>query len=115
MQDPTTSQEQTGTRPPPGTSGHTAPWHALPPESVLSRVESTAAGLTHEQARERLARHGPNVLKRERGDGVLTLLWRQVNSPLIWVLIASAVLAVLLGKVTDGLVVAAVVVLNTLV
>ncbi|EPX57284.1 Ca ion P-type ATPase [Cystobacter fuscus DSM 2262] len=115
MQDPTTSQEQTGTRPPPGTSGHSAHWHALPPESVLSRVESTEAGLTHEQARERLARHGPNVLKRERGDGVLTLLWRQVNSPLIWVLIASAVLAVLLGKVTDGLVVAAVVVLNTLV
>ncbi|HZI10824.1 MAG TPA: HAD-IC family P-type ATPase [Myxococcus sp.] len=91
------------------------PWHALPAERVLSQVESSEDGLTDEQARARLERHGPNVLKREKGEGALKLLWRQVNSPLIWVLIASAVLAIAMGKVTDGLVVAAVVALNTLI
>ncbi|CAM3170862.1 HAD-IC family P-type ATPase [Corallococcus sp. ZKHCc1 1396] len=91
------------------------PWHALTPEAVLERLDSTAGGLTEEAARERLERFGPNELKRERGDSAWKLLWRQINSPLIWVLIASAVLAILLGKVTDGLVVAAVVVLNTLI
>ncbi len=91
------------------------PWHALPPDQVLGKLGSTAEGLTDEEARERLARHGPNVLKRAKGDSPLKLLWRQVNSPFIWVLIASAVLAVLMGEVTDGLVVAAVVVLNTLI
>ncbi|ATB50539.1 cation-translocating P-type ATPase [Corallococcus macrosporus] len=91
------------------------PWHALPPDQVLTTLGSTAEGLTDEEAEARLARHGPNVLERARGDGPLKLLWRQVNSPFIWVLIASSVLAVIMGKVTDGLVVAAVVVLNTLI
>ena len=101
----------------PGNAGEGRPiaWHALPPEAVLERLDSTGAGLTEQAAVERLARHGPNVLRRERGDSAWKLLWRQINSPLIWVLIASAALAILLGKVTDGLVVAAVVVLNTLI
>ncbi|AKQ63484.1 Ca ion P-type ATPase [Myxococcus hansupus] len=96
-------------------AGSRHPWHALSPDKVLTELGSTAEGLTDEEARERLARHGPNVLERAKRDGPLTLLWRQVNSPFIWVLIASAVLAVIMGKVTDGLVVAAVVVLNTLI
>jgi Ca2+-transporting ATPase len=101
---------------PPGAPDSTAPaWHALPPEAVLSRLGSTEAGLTPEEADARLSRHGPNVLKREKAEGPLTLLWRQLNSPLIWVLIASAALAIAMGKVTDGLVVAAVVALNTLI
>ncbi|NMO20889.1 HAD-IC family P-type ATPase [Pyxidicoccus fallax] len=100
----------------PGTpAGAAPPWHALPPEAVLSRVGSREEGLRAEEADERLSRYGPNVLKREKAEGPLKLLWRQINSPLIWVLIASAVLAIAMGKVTDGLVVAAVVVLNTLI
>ncbi|MFP2904120.1 cation-translocating P-type ATPase, partial [Pyxidicoccus sp. 3LFB2] len=102
--------------PPVGSSAAPAPpWHALPPEAVLSQVGSSPGGLTDEQARERLERHGPNVIQRQKRDGPLTLLWRQVNSPFIWVLVASSVLAIVMGKVTDGLVVAAVVVLNTLI
>ncbi|QSQ12894.1 cation-translocating P-type ATPase [Myxococcus landrumensis] len=109
--------------PPPAAPGKDAttssrgavPWHALPPERVFEQLGSEAGGLTDEQARERLSRHGPNVLQRQKGEGALKLLWRQVNSPFIWVLIVSAVLAVALGKLTDGLVVAAVVVLNTLI
>ena len=55
------------------------------------------------------------MLERAGGEGVLTILWRQINSPLIWVLIASAALAVAVGKVTDGIVVLAVVLLNSLI
>ncbi|MCP3102233.1 HAD-IC family P-type ATPase [Myxococcus sp. K15C18031901] len=101
-----------------GTVGAPSPgvaWHALSPEATLGRLGSGAQGLTDEQARERLARHGANVLERQKREGPLALLWRQLNSPFIWVLIVSAVLAVVMGKVTDGLVVAVVVVLNTLI
>ncbi|QSQ22915.1 HAD-IC family P-type ATPase [Pyxidicoccus parkwayensis] len=114
MHDEPTAQRLSRTPPPAGSPAAT-PWHALPPDAVLSRVESGQHGLTDEQARERLARYGPNVIQREKGEGPLKLLWRQVNSPFIWVLIASAALAIVMGKVTDGLVVAAVVVLNTLI
>ncbi|MFP2899222.1 cation-translocating P-type ATPase [Corallococcus sp. 4LFB] len=110
MQEPSQPRKQADLRP---GGGPPVPWHALPPEAVLERLSSGPQGLTEEAARERLARHGPNVLERSRPDSAWKLLWRQLDSPLIWVLIASAGLAILLGKVTDGLVVAAVVVLNT--
>jgi Ca2+-transporting ATPase len=107
----TSPQTDSPTVSPPGQR----PWHALPPEAVLDTVGSSPDGLSESEARARLERHGPNVLQRVSGEGPLKLLWRQVNSPLIWVLLASATLAITLGKVTDGLIVLAVVVLNTLI
>jgi len=71
--------------------------------------------LASAEARRRLQAHGPNVLQRVSADGPLRILWRQIDNPLIWVLLASAVVAIGLGKVTDGSVVLAVVVLNSLV
>jgi len=92
------------------------PWHALPSEAVLKTLQVIPdEGLSEAESRARLERHGPNVLQRVSGESPLKLLWRQVNNPLIWVLLASAGLAVALGKVTDGLIVLAVVVLNTLI
>ncbi|HYO68927.1 MAG TPA: HAD-IC family P-type ATPase, partial [Archangium sp.] len=92
------------------------PWHSLPSEAVLATLESsTDDGLSGSEVRARLERHGPNVLQRVSGESPLKLLWRQVNNPLIWVLLASAALAMGLGKVADGFIVLAVVVLNTLI
>ncbi len=92
-----------------------APWHSLDLADTYAELASSPEGLTSEQARERLAEHGPNVIQRVRGDGPLRILWRQIDNPLIWVLLGSAAVAVGLGKVTDGLVVLAVVVLNSLI
>ncbi|HSQ08412.1 MAG TPA: HAD-IC family P-type ATPase [Chromatiaceae bacterium] len=92
-----------------------APWHSLDLANTYAALASGSDGLTSEQARERLAEHGPNVIQRVRGEGPLRILWRQIDNPLIWVLLGSAVVAVGLGKVTDGLVVLAVVVLNSLI
>lgn len=88
-------------------------WHQLAIGDVFNAVGTTEAGLTTDEAKRRLAANGPNVLPRQSRDGSLRLLWRQVNSPLIWVLIGSALLAIALGKITDGSVVLAVVVINT--
>lgn len=90
-------------------------WHSLSVEEALTAVGSTESGLTQAEATLRLESYGPNVLHRQSGDGALTLLWRQINNPLIWVLIGSAILAIGLGKVTDGGVVLAVVVVNTII
>lgn len=90
-------------------------WHALPVEQALSNVQSSDRGLTGEEAKARLAKYGPNSIQRSSGDSVLKLLWRQIDNPLIWVLIGSAVLAVVLGKAVDGAVVLAVVVINTVI
>ncbi len=90
-------------------------WHALPVEEAAADVGSGPDGLSAGEAGQRLASVGPNVLERRSAEGPLTILWRQINSPLIWVLLAASLLAVAVGKVTDGLVVLAVVVLNSLI
>lgn len=59
-----------------------------------------------------MRRHGPNRLPRVAAPSAWMLLARQVASPLLYALLASAVVAIALGELEDGLVVLAVVVLN---
>ncbi len=83
---------------------------------VLRVLETSAeGGLGAAEAKRRLETVGPNVLDRVSGEGAWKILWRQVNDPLIWVLLASSVLALFLGEAVDAFVVLAVVVLNTLI
>ncbi|HWN67449.1 MAG TPA: HAD-IC family P-type ATPase, partial [Haliangium sp.] len=87
----------------------------MPAQEALSRLSSSEAGLSSAEAKNRLAQYGPNALPRPKGDGALKLLLRQINNPLIWVLLASSVIAMVMGKVVDGGVVLGVVVLNTII
>lgn len=90
-------------------------WHSLDPDTVLEELDAQDAGLSTEEANGRYERVGPNVLQKSSGDGVLQILWRQINDPLIYVLLASGALAMALGKIVDGSVVLGVVVINTLI
>lgn len=90
-------------------------WHALPIPEVLVRLDAATVGLSEAQAQERLARHGPNLLPRAAGESVLALLWRQLNNPLIIILLGAALLAFILGKVVDALVVLGAVVVNVVI
>ena len=91
------------------------PWHNLTAEAVLDHLGTSASGLRSDQAQSREAQYGPNEIRKKQRDSILHLLWRQINSPLIWVLLASGTIAVALGKITDGLVVLAVVLINAVI
>ena len=91
-------------------------WHALEPQAALATLRSEQDdGLTATEAAKRLARHGPNSLQHAAGPGVLKLLWRQMASPIVYLLLGSAVAAVALGKVLDGVVVLGAIVVNALI
>lgn len=96
-----------------------APWHARSGSDALRSLGSTADGLAVDEVQRRLAEHGPNALPRAEPEGALRLLWRQINSPLIWVLIASGVIAMVADwqgdGIKNGLVILAVVVLNSVI
>jgi len=72
-------------------------------------------GLSTDEASRLLAEHGPNRLTRQRGPSAWAVLGRQFASPLIYALLASAVVAVVVGDLADGAVVLGVVVLNALI
>jgi len=90
-------------------------WHAIDFKEVLETFESSLQGLELEEVNKRRQKYGLNELRRKKKDGVLKVLWRQINNPLIWVLIGSSTLATALGKITDGMVVLAVVVVNSII
>lgn len=90
-------------------------WHTLDSQTLTSILDSSERGLSSAQAGERLQRYGANEIKCKAKESLLQLLWRQINNPLIWVLLGSATLAVVLGKMTDGLVVLAVVIINAII
>ena len=90
------------------------PW-ALPPRAALAEVGSSEAGLTSEQARDRLAEVGPNRLPPPAG----TPWWRRVLSQfddvLIYILLVSAVLKAIVGDWIDFTVILAVAVINAVI
>jgi Ca2+-transporting ATPase len=94
------------------------PWHTLTAEETLAATGSTEAGLSSAEAEKRLAVHGRNVIDRKGGTSVFALLWAQINNPLIWVLLGSALIAILVDPVDglkNGLVILAVVTINSVI
>jgi Ca2+-transporting ATPase len=89
--------------------------HTLSGHDVLDGLNTSSNGLSSGEANQRLEYFGANRINRKSSDTALKLLWQQINNPLIWVLLGSCTLAMTLGKMTDGLVVLAVVVVNTII
>jgi Mg2+-importing ATPase len=86
------------------------PFWALEPGEVVIAVESSPLGLSEAEASERLARDGPNsigVARRARG---VQLLAAQFTSPIILILVGATVLSAVLGDITDGSIILAIIV-----
>ncbi len=92
-------------------------FHALDTEETLQALKTSRDGLPFDEAARRLEEQGPNVLPRGKRDGIFTLLWRQINNPLIWVLIASGAVAMVADwegdGIKNGIVILAVVIINS--
>jgi calcium-translocating P-type ATPase len=93
-------------------SAPTIHWHALEEPELLQKLETSRAGLTPAQAAERLREFGPNVLPTRKPPSPFVIFLRQLLSPLIYILIAAGVLAIVMGDLTDAIFILGVVVLN---
>ncbi|MBY6243139.1 HAD-IC family P-type ATPase [Methylosinus sp. Sm6] len=69
-------------------------------------------GLTSAEARARLLRFGPNTLPEPRPPSILSVFLRQFLSPLIYILVAAALVALLIGDAKDALFIAIVLLIN---
>lgn len=63
---------------------------ALPDAALIARLKSSAAGLSSEEAGLRLRQFGPNELRDHRGVGRWRVLFNQLRSPVLWLLIFAA-------------------------
>lgn len=82
-------------------------------QDVLQDLHSSHEGLSQQQADERRATYGPNVLERGKQTAVRILL-RQMKSSLVYLLAFACVFCFLFQDVSDGTIIALLLVINTL-
>ncbi|MDD4896041.1 MAG: HAD-IC family P-type ATPase, partial [Atribacterota bacterium] len=85
---------------------------ALEAEKELNT--SLKVGLSSSEVKQRLEKIGPNQLKEGKKRTVWHMLIDQFKDVLIIILLASAVISVLLGEVTDAIVIGIIVILNAI-
>ncbi|MCU0987656.1 MAG: magnesium-translocating P-type ATPase [Acetobacteraceae bacterium] len=75
---------------------------SLPAEALLTALGSTATGLSTAEAAARLARYGENSLARREKPEAIRLVWRQVESPLVLILVFGGLVSLVLGDWVDA-------------
>lgn len=81
-------------------------------ETVKKLDTDEKKGLSYGEAGRRLLANGRNEMKAVRQKTGVELFWEQLQDPLIYVLIAAAVVSVFLGEISDAVIIGVVVVLN---
>ncbi len=76
-------------------------WHSLSLEEALAAQSSTREGLSHEEARRRLARFGANELRKEKTVSWWMMLLGQFQNVLILILLAAAGISLVLYLARD--------------
>lgn len=89
--------------------------HAKPAGAVLEGLHASPHGLSQLEVRARLEAYGPNELPKPRQPGLLQVFFRQFSSPLIYVLLAAAILSLYIQHWSDAGFIAAVLLINAVI
>ncbi|MCX6122803.1 MAG: magnesium-translocating P-type ATPase [Ignavibacteriales bacterium] len=81
---------------------------------LLQKIETTKDGLTSNEAKQRLARYGANLLKPPRRSDVLTLLLNQFKSPIILILFFATGLSFFLHDSIDAIIILSIILISGL-
>jgi len=74
-------------------------------ETLYGQLQSSDKGLTQAEAAQRLQRFGPNSAQTTQQHSSLRLLWNQIKSPLVLLLLFAMTLSLFLGETTDAIIV----------
>jgi Mg2+-importing ATPase len=82
-----------------------------PAQEVITRLVTSADGLTSTEAARRLDVYGPNAI-RSHGVRALSILWDQLRNPLLILLAAATTVSLITGEVTDAIIILGIVALS---
>lgn len=99
----------------------TTHWHSKSVDEVLGELDASTEGLAGDEARRRLAEHGPNEIRKGREVSPLEILAQQFNDVLVYVLVLAAAFSMAVGllpgwepKLTDAVLILLIVFANGL-
>jgi len=80
---------------------------------LMTELDTSPTGLPAPEAQSRLLRYGQNILKNESKKSISELLLKQFRSSLVYLLLVAALLSFILKDFNDGLVIIAILLINT--
>jgi len=90
-------------------------WHNLTIEETLQALHTARSGVSEVVAKERLTQYGLNVLQAKKGASPLLVFFRQFLNPLIYVLLAAAIVSAVVGHYLDAYVITGILILNAII
>jgi magnesium-transporting ATPase (P-type) len=91
------------------------PAYTLTAEQVVAELASTSTGLTTAEAGKRRGQYGTNSLPEKESASLLQVFANQFRSPLIYVLVAAAMVSVIIDETSDAVFISAVLLLNAII
>lgn len=90
-------------------------WYRKSVKNVFEELNSSETGLSYEEAKLRLQKYGLNKLPEAKRDSYFLIFLRQFQSPLIYILFGASLIVLILGQITDSLIIFAVLIFNAVV
>ena len=87
-------------------------WHSIDAATALTNARSSEQGLTSTEAAGRLETVGPNELQAGQAVSAWSVLGRQFQNVLIWILLGAAALSVFLGETVEAIAIGIIVLLS---
>ena len=84
-------------------------------ENIYNSYKTSKCGLSMEEAKDRLAKYGANVLPEEKIPPLPLIFIQQFADPLIYILIAAAIISFIVGEAIDSYFILAVVSFNAII
>lgn len=90
-------------------------WHSEKAGNILEKLQTDSLGLKDEEAKTRLEKYGPNVLKEGKRTSALGILLNQFKDIFVLMLIIATIISFAVGETVDAFTIAAIVILNAVV
>jgi Ca2+-transporting ATPase len=87
-------------------------WHNLNPEETLRLLNSQRHGLSDDEAKTRLEQYGTNELRSKKRTSPVVVFFKQLLSPLIYILFAAAIISILTQHYLDAWVILGILLAN---
>lgn len=82
---------------------------------LYEEFNSSAKGLSETTVLENRHSYGENILKQTKGPNIFSILLSQFKSSFIYILLIATAIVLLLGEYVDGLIILAIIILNTII
>lgn len=88
-------------------------WYLLEEKTILEKLNTDIhTGLSRDTIENRLKEYGYNELKGKKGPSLIEMIFNQFKDYLVLILIIASIISIVLGEVTDSIVIMLIILLN---